>query len=364
MFEAREAMVFKVHPEVKKVDAIRAVLAFYGLAEQPFGVSPDPRFLFLSPTHREALASVLCCVSSGRGFTALIAKPGMGKTTLLFNLLNQLRGQAKTAFLFQSQATPEEFLKNLLEDLKIDNQGEGPGEMQRKLNQCLLREANQGRQVIVAIDEAQNLDGSILEVVRMLSNFEMPREKFLHFILAGQPQLAQKLASPGMLQLRQRISIIARLTPLTADETSLYIERRLRTAGFPFPHATLFTKRAQQMIADYSEGIPRNINNLCFNALSLGFVAKQKTIDADVVREVITDLDLRPMFPDAPVILKSEGPKGPKSAQISDQKPGSPVRTRRSWFGWSKHPRVDVSLRRLLRSSVKVQPFARPLQSS
>jgi general secretion pathway protein A len=275
--------------------ATKMVLSFYGLTEQPFGVSPDPRFFFLSPTHREALASALCAVSSGRGFTALIAKPGMGKTTLLFDLLSRVKDQAKTAFLFQSQCTPRDLLSNLLEDLEIRDDLTDVARMQRKLNECLLNEARHGRQVVVVIDEAQNLDDSVLEVVRMLSNFETPYEKLMHFVLAGQPQLAEKLASPSMLQLKQRISIVARLDPFSSQEIQLYIDHRLRVAGYAFARP-MFTNQAFSLIADASEGIPRNINNICFNALSLGCVSRQKSIDAGVIREVLADLDLRPMF--------------------------------------------------------------------
>jgi hypothetical protein len=149
--------------------------------------------------------------------------------------------------------------------------------------------------VVVVIDEAQNLDDSVLEVVRMLSNFETPYKKLMHFVLAGQPQLAEKLASPCMLQFKQRISIVARLNPFSPQEVQLYIDHRLGIAGYSFARS-MFTKQAFSLIVDASEGIPRNINNVCFNALSLGCVSRQKTIDADVIREVLDDLDLRRLF--------------------------------------------------------------------
>jgi type II secretory pathway predicted ATPase ExeA len=284
------------------------VLDFYKLNEQPFGVTPDPRFLYLGLTHREALASLEYGVAASRGFTALIAHPGMGKTTLLVDLLNRVQGQAKTAFLFQSQRSPRALLRSLLEDLGIEDAGDNITHMQRKLNECLLSEASRGKQLVVVVDEAQNLNEPVLEVVRMLSNFETPREKLMHFILAGQPQLAEKLASPDLTQLRQRISIIARLKPFTAEETQVYIDHRLRVAGYDFKKP-LFTKQALAMIAECADGIPRNINNVCFNAMSLGCVNKQKTIDTDVVREVLADLDLRPMFTEPVTVSNSEKPK-------------------------------------------------------
>jgi type II secretory pathway predicted ATPase ExeA len=302
------------------------VLDYYNLAEQPFGVTPDPRYLFLSPTHREALASVVYGVNAGRGFTALIAKPGMGKTTVLFDLLNKVQGQAKTAFLFQSQCSPQGLLRSLLEDLGIEEDSGDITHLQRKLNKCLLSEASRGKQLVVVIDEAQNLDEPVLEVVRMLTNFETPRKKLMHFILAGQPQLAEKLASPGLIQLRQRISIIARLKPFTTEETQLYIDHRLRVAGYDFKRS-LFTKQALAMIAKYAEGIPRNINNVCFNAMSLGCVNKQKTIDTDVIQEVHGDLDLRPMFAEPVGASKSEERKEPETAILSHETSRSPLRS-------------------------------------
>ncbi len=271
------------------------VLDYYKLAEQPFGVTPDPRYLYLSATHREAMASALYAVSAGRGFTALIAAPGMGKTTLLFDFLQRIRNSVKTVFLFQSQCGPQDLLRSLLADLGIDDDGSDNVRMHRKLNECLLSGSRQGKQLVVVLDEAQNLDEAALELVRMLSNFETPRKKLMHLILAGQPQLAEKLSHPRLIQLRQRISIIARLEPFDKTETQLYIDHRLRVAGYDFARP-IFTKQAQDLIASYASGIPRNINNICFNAMSLGCVAKQRTIEAEVVQEVLGDLDLGPLF--------------------------------------------------------------------
>ncbi len=275
------------------------VLNFYRLAEQPFGVTPDPRYLYLSPTHREALASALYGITVGRGFTALIAKPGMGKTTLLFHLLQKLQGSARTVFLFQTQSSPRDLLHSVLKDLGIEDDGGDIVQMQSKMNEALLHQSSLGKRFVVVIDEAQNLDESVLEVVRMLSNFETPREKLMQIVLAGQPELAKKLASPRLEQLRQRVSIVARLMPFDSAETRLYIEHRLQVAGYESPKP-LFTDRAFAMIAKHAGGIPRNINNICFNAMSIGCVRKQETIDRDVIKEVLADLDLAPLFEDAP----------------------------------------------------------------
>jgi type II secretory pathway predicted ATPase ExeA len=298
------------------------ILDYYNLAEQPFGVTPDPRYLYLSATHREALASVLYGVTGGRGFTALIAKPGMGKTTLLFDLLGKVRNSARTVFLFQSQYSPRDLLRSLLADLGVEDDGNDLVRMHRKLNETLLTESSRGKRLIVVIDEAQNLEEPVLEVVRMLSNFETPREKLMHLVLAGQPQLAQKLATPRMVQLRQRISIIARLKPFNAEETQLYIDHRLRVAGYDFAKP-LFTKQAQAVIASHAGGIPRNISNICFNAMSLGCAMKQKTIDVKVIQEVLDDLDLRPLVEDSVSASKLETPNPP--VRVSSNVPTASV---------------------------------------
>src|SRR6202790_4667932 len=266
------------------------VVDYYNLAEQPFGMTPDTRYLYLSPTHREALGSLLFGVQTGRGFMSIIAKPGMGKTTLLFQLLQQLEHSARTVFLFQTLCSPADLLRSLLHDLGTEAHGDLP-EMHSQLNECLLIESRRGQQVVVVIDEAQNLSHSTLELLRMLSNFETPHKKLMQIILSGQPQLAEKLASPNLVQLRQRISIIARLKPFTLQETNAYVGHRLLVAGYDF-RAHLFTSRAGAMIAEHGEGIPRNINNLCFNALSLGCALKRKPIDEKIIREVLDDLDL------------------------------------------------------------------------
>jgi general secretion pathway protein A len=269
------------------------VLTYYQLAEQPFGVTPDPRFLFQSATHREAIASVQYAMKAGRGFTALIADPGMGKTTVLFNLLQQLGESTRTAFLFQAQDSAKNFLRNLLADLGIEDDGQDLVGMQKKLNECLVQEISQGKNFVVVVDEAQNLDDSVLEVVRMLSNFETASEKLMTIVLAGQPQLAEKLRSPQLTQLRQRVSIVARLKPFNTEETRAYIEHRLKVAGYR--GETLFTDDAYALIAEHAGGIPRNINNICFNAMAIGCAMQLRSIHAAVIEEVLSDLDLAPL---------------------------------------------------------------------
>ncbi|HTS08622.1 MAG TPA: AAA family ATPase [Candidatus Eisenbacteria bacterium] len=272
-------------------------LNFYGLREQPFGVTPDPRFLYLSPTHREALASMYYGIDAERGFVALIAKPGMGKTNLLFQLLQQFRAKARTAFVFQTQCTSREFMRFLLLELGCEvDANMDLVSMHEMFNRCLLQEAHAGRRFIVVVDEAQNLEPSVLETIRLLSDFETPQAKLLQIILSGQPELADKLSRPSLRQLRQRVSLLSTLRPLPADEVVHYINHRLRAAGRD--DNSLFTAAAVKLIAEMSEGIPRNINNICFNALSLGCALKQTTIDVDAIRQVAADFDLGVMLSD------------------------------------------------------------------
>jgi general secretion pathway protein A len=266
-------------------------LQFYGLNEQPFGVTPDPKYLYLSPSHREALASLHVAIQSNRGFTALIAEPGMGKTTILFDLLNRLRQTSRTVFLFQTMCTPREFLDYLLADLGCDCTGLDLVSLHAQLNEILIKEAHEGRSLVVIIDEAQNLDDSVLETIRLLSDFETPGRKLMHIVLSGQPQLAEKLSRPNLAQLRQRISITSRLERLSASEVKEYIEYRLKVAGYK--GGTLFAPAALELITRYSEGNPRTINNICFNALTLGYANQKKKIGRSIIREAASDLALR-----------------------------------------------------------------------
>ena len=282
-------------------------LKYYGLIEQPFGVTPDSRFLHLGSKHREALASLVYGTEANRGFVALIARPGMGKTSLLVHYLDRLRNRAQTAYLFQTGSDARELLRQILGDLGIDAGGKDLPAMHDALNRVLLEEQRLGRRFVLVIDEAQNLDEKVLESVRLLSNFETPTRKLMHIVLAGQPQLAERLASPSMTQFRQRISILIRLDPFTLEETNAYIDHRLRVAGYAGP--PLFTDSALHLIAEHSEGIPRNINNLCFGAMSLAYATDSKRIDVETVREAISDLDMESLVRE---------PKGTRSSSPSE----------------------------------------------
>jgi general secretion pathway protein A len=299
-------------------------LSFFGLREQPFGVTPDPRFLYLSAAHREALASLYYGIEAGRGFLGLIAKPGMGKTTILFHLLEKFRNSARTAFIFQTQCNSREFMRFLLAELGYDNDGQDFVRMHEEFNRRLLEEAQAGNRLIVVIDEAQNLEPAVLETVRLLSDFETPQAKLMHIILAGQPELADKLARPSLGQLRQRLSIVHGLEPLPSWEVKSYIEHRLRIAGYQ--GVPLFTPDAYESIATFAHGIPRNVNNFCFNALSLACALREKVVNRDIVKEVMADLDISRLlstFPD-----QDHFPQTHPGAPAMPALPSSPGATR------------------------------------
>jgi general secretion pathway protein A len=270
----------------------RRFLDYWGLNEQPFGVTPDPRFLYLGPTHRQALAALTYGTELNRGFLTLIAKPGMGKTSLLFQYLATLRNKARTAFLFQTLGDARDLMCYLLSDLGLDGAGKDLPAMHSILNQLLMEEMRAGRRLVLVIDEAQNLDERVLEFVRLLSNFETPWMKFMQIVLAGQPQLAERLVKSSMAQLRQRVSFSIRIEPLSREEVNAYIGHRLWVAGYK--GSSLFTAGAGTLLAERSEGIPRNISNMCFCAMSLGWATKAKTIDLEMMRDVLTDLDPGP----------------------------------------------------------------------
>ncbi|HLW99427.1 MAG TPA: AAA family ATPase [Candidatus Acidoferrales bacterium] len=264
-------------------------LAFYGLIESPFEVTPDPAYLYLSQFHQDALFSILQGVQNFRGFMALVAEPGLGKTTLLNKLNEELKDCARTVFVFQTQCNSKEFLGYLLSELGIDSTGMDVVAMHRALNGVLLEEMFQGRRFVLIVDEAQNLDAASLETIRLLSNFETTHSKLIQIILAGQPQLLETLKKPELAQLRQRIASLATLHHLDAAETAHYVEHRLHTAGSR--DESIFTPDAMELIAQRSKGIPREINNVCFNALMFGYAMGSRTISAEIVQQSLAQMN-------------------------------------------------------------------------
>jgi type II secretory pathway predicted ATPase ExeA/outer membrane protein OmpA-like peptidoglycan-associated protein len=268
----------------------------FGLRENPFGVTPDIRFLYQSHTHREALVSLINGIDFGFGFQVLIGQPGMGKTSLLFNLLEKFRTSAHTAFLFQPQSEPQDLLQSMLYELGTSSAETSLRKLFEQVNGVLYRAARERKRVILVVDEAQNLEYAVLEALRQLSNFETPDAKLLQVVLAGQPQLAEKLGNPAHEQLRQRISAISRLSPLGLEETEAYIKHRLATAGYG--RAELFTEGGVRLIWNRSKGVPRNINTLCFRAMLLGFAEDAKSIDERMLQKADRDLDLNSALAD------------------------------------------------------------------
>ena len=272
------------------------LLDHFGLREDPFGSTPDPRFLYLTAKHREALASLESGIQCNHGFLVLVAPPGLGKTTLLYHMLERYKSscRANTAFILQTQCNPRELVRQIVTDFGLTSVDQDLVQMYQQLNEFLARQVNSGRQVILFIDEAQDLRKDVLEAVRLLSNFETPRSKLLQIVLSGQPGLSTRLASSRLLQLRQRVFTTIRLEPLDQDEADGYIDHRLTVAGYN--SNGLFTPKAREIIIQQSEGVPRVINSLCFSCLVLGHTLNADKIDASIVERVVQNLPPRTPF--------------------------------------------------------------------
>lgn len=264
---------------------------FFGFKEDPFNVTPDPRFLFLTDSHREALASMMYGICERKGFISITGEVGTGKTTLIRHLLESLHGKkVETVFLYQTVITFDQLLKEILLELDIPIRDETKTSMIRQLNEYLIQRLARNENVALIIDEAQNLDRQVLEELRLLSNLETNSCKLIQILLVGQPELESKLSSPELRQLKQRISIGRKIRPLKVEESRQYIEHRLRLVGSSI--SKVFKPEALSLICEYARGIPRNINMLCDNAFLIGFGLAQKKIDANILREAINDMGL------------------------------------------------------------------------
>lgn len=258
---------------------------YFGLTEEPFGVSPDARFFFPSAQHAEAAAALYYAIAQRRGFAVLIGAPGLGKTSVLVHVAERIAAQARVAFFVHPKFEGGAVLESVLLAMGLEPEPDSV-RRHRQLHQFLLELHRQGKTCVVIFDEAQHLDAESLETIRMLSNFETPRQKLIQFILAGQPALADLLRAPECEQIFQRVGTIARLAPLSSQDIEQYIAHRLNTAGAA---STLFTPGARRAIAAASAGVPRNINTLCFNALTVAFAEEKKTVDEGCVREALKD---------------------------------------------------------------------------
>jgi general secretion pathway protein A len=271
-------------------------LDFYGLKEKPFNPTPDPRFLYLTPGHREALAQLEYGVNERRGFLVLTGEVGTGKTTLLRTLLERLDSTTESAFVFNSMMRFEEILEYVIEDFGITVAGNSHAQRLFALNHFLTERVRRSLNTVLIIDEAQNLDVPALEQVRLLSNFETTTEKLLQIILVGQPELRMKLDLPELRQLKQRIGLRCMIEPMQPHETGDYVAHRLAVAGGASSRLTwdssgIFTNSAIERIAEYSRGVPRLVNLVCDHSLLMGYADQLSTVDRDTVDEAIDYLE-------------------------------------------------------------------------
>jgi general secretion pathway protein A len=264
-------------------------LQFFGLREAPFNPTPDPKFLFQSTRHREALAQLLYGVRERKGFIVLTGEIGTGKTTLLRTMLERLDQSTSVAYVHNSALSIEGLLEYMLQDWGVKSEATTHAQRLFELNEFLIDQHRANLSPVLVIDEAQNLSIPTLEAVRQLSNFETNSQKLMQILLVGQPELRDKLNSPELRQLKQRIGLRCHISPLSPEEARLYIRHRLRIAGAT--DAGIFTDAAVQRIVEYSEGIPRVINIICDHCLLSGFADSKRRIDTGVVREAVEYLE-------------------------------------------------------------------------
>jgi general secretion pathway protein A len=263
---------------------------FFGFSEKPFDITPDHRFLYMTPGHREALASILYGIRERRGFIALVGEAGTGKTTLLHAAIKRLDRGTKVAFIFNSDLPFLQVLALILDELRLLGSLKKLTKLEafRRLNSYGIQQMAKGGNVVIMVDEAQNFDDRTIEGLRLLSNLESGKHKMIQVVLSGQPELDVKLNRQKMSQFVQRISLKRRTTSLSENDTYNYIRHRLKVAGYKGPD--LFSKKAMQIIWQHSQGIPRRINVLCDNVLLNAYGMNNKRIQAIEVAEAINDL--------------------------------------------------------------------------
>ncbi len=285
--------------------------AFYGLREKPFTLLPDPRYLFLADSHREALAHLLYGIDQAEGFICITGEVGTGKTTLCRTLLDRLGGETEVAFLFNPSQSGIELLQDIHAEFGLESIGRSRSDLTGELNHFLLQKKHEQRRVLLILDEAQNLSASTLEQVRLLSNLETQSSKLIQILLLGQPELDRKLNSSELRQLRQRISVRWQLHPLTTKETRAYVRHRLHVAAGA--ERDLFTDAALREIHRRTGGVPRLINVLCDRVLLAGYVARTPQIGVGIVRQAakeIPDAGRRP-------VRSPAGDRGPRARRLA-----------------------------------------------
>jgi general secretion pathway protein A len=273
---------------------------FYGLREKPFELTANPKYLYLTPSHREALSNLQYGLSAAKAVTVLIGEAGTGKTTLLKAALASERCRQVRCITINNPAlTRGEFIQVLARNLDLSPEAAGSKAVMLEELERLLREAR-SRGVITAlvVDEAQSLSTDLLEEIRLLANIETTAEKLLPLVLAGQPDLGDRLEDPCLRQLKQRVALRCEITPFNLPETAAYIATRIQKAGGSA--IRLFTREAVTRIYEYSGGIPRTISVLCDNALLHGLALGRQPVDQDIVLEVCRDFRFGERLPERP----------------------------------------------------------------
>ncbi len=265
---------------------------FYGLRELPFALTPDPRFIYFTPSHTEVMANLHYGIESGKGLIVVTGEVGTGKTTILRWMMQRLDRTVLVAYIFNPRLSVSEFYQHVASLLDVQKWETKP-ELLVALGQALESRHSRGLRTVLIIDEAQGLSPGVLEEIRLLSNFESNTAKQLQIVLTGQPELRDVLNNPDLRQLKQRVALRCVIKPLpNVEETDRYITSRLLVGGAA--RTDMFSPEAVDYIYRCTEGIPRNINNLCDNALLAGYAAGEPTIGRSIIEEVAESFDMLP----------------------------------------------------------------------